>query len=158
MSLIIATGSNLGDKGHNLLLAKKKLLQRFELVAASNVYHSPPVGYVDQPSFYNQVLEFRLPQSSPQQVMDELLEIELQMGRKRDMKWGPRLIDLDIIFWGVEEISSPNLTIPHPLWSERAFVALPLRELPFFKVLSKSFKIPQEFDSTAEVVSQKDEL
>lgn len=158
MSLVIATGSNLGDKLANLKLAKDHLSARYRMRAQSRVYSSPPAGLKDQPGFYNQVLEFELPDSSPQSVMEELLSIEEMMGRKRIKKWGPRLIDLDILFWGTQSARSANLEIPHPRWSERAFVVLPLREVPFFQVLRKSYKIPEHLEEQEQTKPLADKL
>lgn len=153
MSLIIATGANLGDKRSNLKQARILLSEQFEFVAQSNIYSSPPVGYEEQPEFFNQVLEFKIPDITPDEVLLKILEIEERMGRKREFKWGPRIIDLDILFWGDTVIDKIGLQVPHPRWSERAFVVLPLRELPFFRVLSKKYKIPEEFDHNAVIVS-----
>lgn len=157
MSLIIATGSNLGKKADNLNAAKTELCKLFDLIAESSIYASKAYGKEDQPDFYNQVLEFDLPPSDPQVVMRELLAIEAKMGRERKEKWGPRPIDLDIIFWGTQEIDTELVVAPHPRWQERAFVALPLTELPFFQVLEKSFKIPSDFDNQAVIVSSNKE-
>ena len=132
MSLIIATGSNLGDKKANLRNAKKYLSYFFDFVAESKIYQSEPVDYLDQPVFFNQVLEFKTPSFSPEKVMSQLLEVEKLMGRKRDIPKGPRIIDLDLIFYGDEEIRSSNITIPHPRWDKREFVYVPMKELPFF--------------------------
>ena len=99
MSLIIATGTNLGDKLTNLAKARELLSRQFKPIAQSSVYCSAPVGFIDQPSFYNQALEFSLPDMAPQETMRILLKIEEELGRKRLVKWGPRIIDLDIIFW-----------------------------------------------------------
>lgn len=154
MSLIIATGTNLGDKLTNLAKARELLSGQFKPIAQSSVYCSAPVGFKDQPSFYNQALEFSLPDMAPQETMRILLKIEEELGRKRVVKWGPRIIDLDIIFWGTSKIHEEDLIVPHPRWAERAFVVLPLRELPFFQVLQKSFKIPEKFDHHASIVSK----
>jgi 2-amino-4-hydroxy-6-hydroxymethyldihydropteridine diphosphokinase len=150
MSLIIATGSNLGDKEHHLNQAKEKLKEHFKFVAASNIYASEAVDYQDQPDFYNQVLEFEIPSMQPVDAMNLLLEIEKNFGRVRDIDKGPRIIDLDIIFWGEEKVDIPDkLHIPHPRWMSRSFVAKPLSELPFFQTLKKCFTIPSTFDVEA---------
>lgn len=149
MSLIIATGSNIGDSLQNLEEAKTILSQKFELIAASRVYVSKAVEYENQPDFFNQVLEFRIPALSPHQVMTELLFIEKTLGRNRNIPKGPRTLDLDIIFWGLEQINSEHLTIPHPRWSERSFVVKPLQELPFFQTIEKCFTIPRSFNVDA---------
>ncbi|WP_408098280.1 2-amino-4-hydroxy-6-hydroxymethyldihydropteridine diphosphokinase [Peredibacter sp. HCB2-198] len=149
MSLIIATGSNIGDSLHHLEEAKQVLAQKFSLIAASRVYVSKAVDYENQPDFFNQVLEFRIPALSPHQVMQELLNIEKSLGRNRNIPKGPRTIDLDIIFWGLDTINEPALTIPHPRWNERSFVVKPLQELPFFQTIEKCFTIPKSFNVDA---------
>lgn len=149
MSLIIATGSNLGDKEHNLKLALENLTKNFKFIAKSRVYESTAVGITDQPIFLNQMLEFELPNSSPNEVMIKLLSLEDKLGRVRNEKWGPRIIDIDIIFWGMHNIRTKIVTIPHPYWDQRSFVVEPLKELPFFQTLKKSFKIPSDFENSA---------
>lgn len=150
MSLIIATGSNLGDKKKNLLRAKEELQQIFHFIAESRVYSSAAVDYQQQPDFFNQVVEFSLPKSlSPKEVLLKCLEIEQKMGRVRKLDKGPRLIDIDLLFWGVESIKEEGLTLPHPSWSQRSFVVHPLKELPYFPILEKYFTIPTSFDVEA---------
>jgi 2-amino-4-hydroxy-6-hydroxymethyldihydropteridine diphosphokinase len=145
VSLIIATGSNLGQSEQNLQKAQRELEKCFTLIAASRIYKSKAVDYENQPDFFNQVLEFELPALKPLEVLEILLQIEISMGRTRDVWRGPRTIDLDILFWGLEKISSPTLEIPHPRWAERSFVVWPLRELPFFQTIEKCFTIPESF-------------
>lgn len=145
MSLIIATGSNLDHPQENLLKAKIILSQKFQLIAESRVYTSKAVDYENQPDFFNQVLEFALPTLSPNEVMKMLLEIEKSFGRNRHIPKGPRTLDLDILFWGMEKVSDEQLTIPHPRWLERSFVVKPLKELPFFQEIEKCFTIPKSF-------------
>lgn len=150
MSLIIATGSNLGNSLLHLREAKTKLSERLDLIAESRVYRSPAVEYESQPDFLNQVLEFTLPASfSADEVMKWLLEIEKKMGRERDIPKGPRIIDLDIVFWGLQEIETHHVIIPHPRWHERSFVVRPLMELPFFQTIQKCFTIPTSFNVDA---------
>ena len=134
MSLIIATGSNIGDRKKNLLLALNHLQKKFELIASSQICETKAVDFLDQPDFLNQVHEFKLPDISPLECLHQCLAIEEQMGRVRLMKYGPRLIDIDIIFWNHLKINENNLIIPHPKWEERTFVREPLKELPWFKV------------------------
>lgn len=149
MSLILATGSNLGNKGEHLAVALESLSKHFTFISQSQIYHSKAVDYLDQPDFYNQVLEFEIPKLSPQETMRLILNIEKSLGRKRDIDKGPRTVDIDIIFWGLEKITEANLIIPHPRWQDRSFVALPLQQLPFFKTLEKSLIIPSTFDNSA---------
>ncbi|MBF0361002.1 MAG: 2-amino-4-hydroxy-6-hydroxymethyldihydropteridine diphosphokinase [Oligoflexia bacterium] len=164
MEIIISTGSNLGDRTKNLTLALEELKKNFNLRAQSRIYKSDPVYsdgngdgdgeyYLDQPFFYNQVLEFCLPDCShtPQKIMEKLLKIEDFIGRKRnrnkngDVIKEARVIDIDFIFFGQTKSSDPFVTLPHPRWHERNFVLLPLMELPYFQVLLK-----QKFLSTKE--------
>lgn len=149
MSLIIATGSNQGDSLKFLQDAKLSLQTHWTLIAESRVYRSQAVDYEAQPDFFNQVLEFELPKGSPEEAMLLLLELERSMGRTRDISRGPRVIDLDIIFWGLKTINGPTLTVPHPRWAERSFVVKPLRELPFFQTVEKWFTIPTTFNVDA---------
>lgn len=148
-SLFIATGTNLGDRKGHLHEAKELLKKEFEFIAESRIYESPAVDYLNQPDFYNQVLEFRLPSLSPEIVMARLLRIEQEMGRNRDIPKGPRIIDLDILFWGDKKIKSESLIVPHPRLFERSFVVLPLSELPGFKELQNFFEFKFAFTNTA---------
>jgi 2-amino-4-hydroxy-6-hydroxymethyldihydropteridine diphosphokinase len=149
MSLIIATGSNIGDSVKILKAVKERLDKHFGLLAESRVYYSKAVEYSNQPDFFNQVLEFKIPEKSPLTVMEELLVLEKEFGRNREIPKGPRTLDLDIIFWGNLQINNDAVTIPHPRWTERSFVVKPLQELPFFKTIEKCFTIPKTFDVDA---------
>jgi 2-amino-4-hydroxy-6-hydroxymethyldihydropteridine diphosphokinase len=149
MSLIIATGSNLNNPIKNLEEVKELLTSHFHLIKASRVYKSAAVDYLDQPDFYNQVLEFSIPKLNPEAVMDFLLNTEQDLGRIRDIAKGPRIIDLDIIFWGSTSLNTPKLVIPHPRWLDRSFIVRPLMELPFFQTIEKCFTIPKSFEVEA---------
>lgn len=153
MSLFIATGSNIGDRKFHLDLAKKYLAKKLIFIAESKIYESPAVDYLNQPDFYNQVLEYEIPSDSPQDIMDFLLETELLMGRNRLIPKGPRIIDLDMIFWGELKIQSEKLILPHPRLFERSFVVLPLSELPGFKTLQKKQSFNFTFDNHATPIS-----
>jgi 2-amino-4-hydroxy-6-hydroxymethyldihydropteridine diphosphokinase len=155
MSLIIATGSNLKNKLENLNIAKDILQEKFEFIAQSEIFESEAVDFAAQPDFYNQVLEFKIPNIDKDQVMKTLLDIELSMGRVRNIDKGPRTIDLDILFWGTAEYKSELLTLPHPRWQDRSFVVRPLQQLPFFQTLEKCFKIPHTFDVEAKPIKGK---
>lgn len=148
MSLIISTGSNIGERKKYLQLAKEKLQENYELIEESNVYESPAVDYLNQPDFLNQVLCFELPVENPQNVLSNLLRIEKDMGRKRDIDKGPRTLDLDILFWGLEHIKEPHLAIPHPRLFQRSFIVKPLQELTVFSQLKKHFSFPNKFDNS----------
>ena len=145
MSLIIATGSNLGDSIKILGQALLELQNHFELLAQSRIYKSQAVDYEAQPDFFNQALEFKIPNLEPEEALGVLLSIEKSMGRTRDILRGPRTIDLDIIFWNMSTIQTEKLTVPHPRWQERSFIVKPLSELPFFQTMEKCFTIPSSF-------------
>jgi 2-amino-4-hydroxy-6-hydroxymethyldihydropteridine diphosphokinase len=149
-SLVIALGANIHQPKTQLFAAQTALNQIFELVMASRIYYSKAQDYLDQPDFYNQVIEYKKPHHlNASQCMNILLELELKLGRKRDIAKGPRTIDLDIIFYGDEKINLPKLTIPHPSWIQRSFVVQPMRELPCFQSVEKCFIIPKMFELDA---------
>ncbi|MBC7427522.1 MAG: 2-amino-4-hydroxy-6-hydroxymethyldihydropteridine diphosphokinase [Bacteriovorax sp.] len=153
MSLFIATGSNLGDRLLYLNEAREALSHEFLFIAESRVYESLAVDYLNQPDFYNQVLEFKIPDDNPESVMKKLLEIEKTLGRNRIIPKGPRVIDIDMIFWDDVKINTAALQIPHPRLFERSFVVLPLSELPGFKKLHLKFQFNFSFDNTASPIS-----
>ena len=153
MSLFIATGSNIGDRKHHLELAKIHLATKLIFIAESKIYESPAVDYLNQPDFYNQILEYEIPNDLPESIMEFLLETELLMGRNRLIPKGPRIIDLDMIFWDNLELRSEKLTLPHPRLFERSFVVLPLSELPGFKTLQKNYSFNFTFDNHAIPIS-----
>lgn len=147
--LVLATGSNIGDRKNNLELAKVELQKHFKFIYESEIFESVAVGYTNQPDFYNQVLEFEIPDSTPDEVMTLLLSIEKKLGRTREIHQGPRTVDIDIIFWGDKTIKTELVQIPHPRFAERSFVVEPLKQLPCFINLQKYFKIPKIFTNTS---------
>ena len=94
----------------------------------SSLYETAPVGITDQPDFLNLAAAART-SLAPQALLDALLHIENQMGRTRTERWGPRVIDLDLLLYGGEQVALPGLTVPHPRLRERAFVVVPLAEI-----------------------------
>ena len=124
----VALGSNLGERLVNLQNASDALPPAVQIQERSPVYETPPWGYLDQPLFLNQVVkaETALP---PSDLLAYLKNVESQMGREITHKYGPRLVDLDIIFYGDLILDTPKLTIPHPHLADRAFVLLPLADL-----------------------------
>jgi len=126
----IGLGSNLGERESMIRQALEALsgLPETELVRASSLYDTEPVGDVDQPNFLNAVaqLETDLPAS---QLLWNLQLIEKRLGRERTRRWGPRVIDLDLLLYGDETIEEENLRVPHPELTRRAFVLVPLVEL-----------------------------
>ncbi len=126
----IGLGANLGDRLANIQAALRKLddLPTIELVCVSSLYETAPVGVMDQPDFLNLVAALRT-SLAPRALLDVLLHIENQAGRVRTERWGPRVIDLDLLLYGGEQVALPGLTVPHPHLRERAFVVIPLAEI-----------------------------
>lgn len=151
MSLIISTGSNIGDRELYLKESLRELKKIFHLLESSQIYESPAVDYLNQPDFLNQVHSFELPSLSPQQAIEATLALETKMGRTRERAKGPRTIDIDFLFWGLKEFNFENLIIPHPRLFERSFIVLPLKELKAFKLLSQHYIFPTHFANEAKV-------
>jgi 2-amino-4-hydroxy-6-hydroxymethyldihydropteridine diphosphokinase len=150
MSLVLALGSNIGDRENNLLTALSKLNEFFgQPISISQIYESAAIGKTDQPSFYNFCVEYTLPEITPRKALETCLAIEHSMGRVREEHWGPRNIDIDIIFFGDINVDEEGLHVPHPRYKERSFVARPLMELDFYKTLSNKVKIPDHFEIDA---------
>ena len=132
-------GSNMGNRKLNLEIAIAAISQQFGvLIAESSVYETAAWGKTDQPSFLNQavMVKSNLPAL---QILKAILAIEKNMGRVRLEKWGQRLIDIDLIFYGEEVMSTIELTLPHSEMHKRKFVLVPLNEIapsfqhPIFK-------------------------
>lgn len=126
--IFLGLGTNLGDREANLRTAKGKLSSLMKIVKESPIYVTPPWGYEDQPDFLNQVIQVTT-RLEPTQLLDYLKGIEDDMGRKATFRYGPRLIDLDILFYGQRVIREESLQIPHPRLHERAFVLVPLHDI-----------------------------
>jgi 2-amino-4-hydroxy-6-hydroxymethyldihydropteridine diphosphokinase len=126
--IFLAIGTNLGDRLANLRAALHSLPPDVELVAVSRVFETPPWGYADQPAFLNMAVEART-RLSPESLLSKLKQAEVQIGREPGFRWGPRLIDIDILFYDDLILDSPPLVLPHKRLHERAFVLLPLAEI-----------------------------
>jgi 2-amino-4-hydroxy-6-hydroxymethyldihydropteridine diphosphokinase len=126
----ISLGSNIGNRYDYLSKAIEYLTKhpKIQLVNTSSVYETDPVGYEDQDLFLNMVIEIQT-EWSPLELLDFCLKVELELGRKREIVWGPRTIDLDILLYNQENIKSEKLIIPHPRMLERNFVMIPLSEI-----------------------------
>ena len=137
----IGIGSNLGNKEENILRALYLLTAggRVDLWAVAPFYKTDPVGYSDQDWFLNTVAEIET-DLSPRGLLEVLMSIENEMGRVRTVRWGPRVIDLDILLYGNEIVNQRDLEIPHPRLEERAFVIVPLADLYPDRVLPGGFK------------------
>ncbi|MBM7704887.1 2-amino-4-hydroxy-6-hydroxymethyldihydropteridine diphosphokinase [Metabacillus iocasae] len=126
----IALGSNIEDRLYYLKHGVLSLARHsaIKVINGSSIYETEPVGYTDQNRFLNMVIELNT-SLSPNELLSVLQQIELDSGRKREMKWGPRTLDLDILLYNQENIETERLKVPHPRMLERAFVMVPLLEL-----------------------------
>ena len=124
----LSLGSNLGNREQNLRDAICRLESVGTVRSRSSIYETEPVEFTDQPMFLNCAVALET-SASPDQLMVQLLEIEKAMGRLRIQKKGPRIIDLDLLLFGDQVVSTPAVTIPHPAMHQRRFVLEPLAEI-----------------------------
>ncbi len=122
-------GGNLGNRADNLKRCIAAIQKECGVVSRqSGVYETAAWGKTNQPSFYNQALELQT-EMEPAGLLEHLLAIELQMGRTRTEKMGPRIIDIDILLFNQLVISSQHLQVPHPYLPQRRFALVPLQEI-----------------------------
>ena len=126
----LGLGSNVGDRLQNLITAIKKLSSANNLIkSCSSIWETSPWGFEPQEDFLNCVILFETFYLSPFALIEAIGKIEHSLGRKRGQKFGPRTIDIDILFFDALIITIPTLTVPHPLLHRRKFVLLPLSEI-----------------------------
>ena len=128
MKAVIALGSNLGNRELNIDSAVAEIAKIIEVTHLSTNYETDPVGGPDQPIYLNAVLIAET-SIAPHDLLKALLQIESRLGRTREIHWGPRTIDLDLIVYGSEKINTPDLVLPHPRAHERRFVLEPWLEI-----------------------------
>lgn len=126
--IALALGSNVGDLKANLRAARDALAAIITITQTSSLYANPPAYVTDQPDFINAALISQTA-LSPEELLEAVKAIETAVGREPTFRYGPRVIDIDIIFYGDQQINTPDLVIPHLLMHERAFVLLPLAEI-----------------------------
>lgn len=126
--LFIALGTNLGDRVANLAEARRRISQQFPIIRASHLYETPPWGITDQPAFYNQVIE-TCTDADPLDLLTLVKRMETEMGRVPGLRYGPRLIDIDLLVYGECLLNTPELSLPHARLFERAFVLVPFAEI-----------------------------
>jgi 2-amino-4-hydroxy-6-hydroxymethyldihydropteridine diphosphokinase len=126
----IGIGSNIGDKVHQCEEAISEILKvdRHKLLAKSSLFKAKPIGYTSQDWFVNGVIKIET-EMEPLDLFRVLRTIELKLGRTQTFRWGPRSIDLDILFFDDKEVRTQELQIPHPRLHERQFVLIPLVEI-----------------------------
>lgn len=127
-TVFIALGSNLGDRLSNLKKAIASLAPEVNPDKCSPVYETAPWGYSDQPDYLNQVIRAQTG-FEPLALLDYLKQVEIQVGRKPTFRYGPRVIDLDLLFFDDLVFEAERLKIPHPRLTERAFVLVPLAQI-----------------------------
>ena len=118
----------MGDKKSNLEIAINQISKFSTVNKISSIYESEPILFKDQPKFFNLVLEINY-KKTVNELLKTIKDVEKIMGRKRTLKYGPRIIDIDIVFFNNQIINSKDLVVPHYDWSNRIFVVKPLCEL-----------------------------
>lgn len=143
MTAFISLGGNLGNTREifeqTYPLIEKKI---GPILQKSSLYQTAAWGMTDQADFLNQVIEIETAEN-PAEILTNLLAIELHFGRIRDVRWGPRSLDLDLLLFGNEQVNSPQLTLPHPRIQDRKFILIPLVEIAPYTlhpILGKSVK------------------
>ena len=126
--IILSLGSNIGDKKSNLETAINQINKFSTIKKISSIYESDPILFKDQDNFFNLVLEIDY-KKTVIELLETTKDIERRMGRKKTVKYGPRIIDIDIVFFNNQIVNSKDLIIPHYDWSNRVFVVKPLSEL-----------------------------
>ena len=126
---VLLSGSNTGDLSRNMECALTMIAQYAgDIKNTSFIYETEAWGKIEQPAYYNQVIELNTTLDA-NTLMQKLLQIEKMMGRERTEKWAPRLIDIDILYFNNEVMNEPDLKIPHPHLHERRFTLVPLSEI-----------------------------
>jgi 2-amino-4-hydroxy-6-hydroxymethyldihydropteridine diphosphokinase len=124
----LALGANVGDPAANIEKAVKLIGDVMHDVKQAPIYRTKPVGYTDQPDFLNTAVMGQT-DLSPEDLLKAIKDVERRIGRQQRFRWGPREIDIDIIFYGDRVIDTPKLTIPHSRFRERDFVLRPIADL-----------------------------
>jgi 2-amino-4-hydroxy-6-hydroxymethyldihydropteridine diphosphokinase len=148
-NVFVGLGSNLGDRQNFLIAALKRIanLSEIDIVAFSSIYESEPIGYLNQGHFLNIVAQLST-NIEPQTLLREAQRIENDLGRVRAVRWGPRTIDIDILYWGRQMVSTPDLRIPHPQAERRRFVLAPLNEI------APQFEAPPHFNKVSQLLAE----
>lgn len=148
-NVFLGLGSNLGDRQHYLIEALQRIanLIETEIVAVSSIYESEPIGYLNQGKFLNIVVQLST-NLEPKILLRETQKIENELGRVRAVRWGPRTIDIDILYWGRQMVSASDLNIPHPEVARRRFVLAPLNEI------APQFEAPPHFSKVSQLLAE----
>ena len=147
MKAYLGLGGNLGDRGYYLrqaVAALKNSQEYIEIKAISGIYETEPWGDSEQPAYWNQVVEIETA-LAPLELLQVCQEIENKFGRKRNLHWGPRTIDIDLLIYDNMCWNTEQLRLPHPYLEKRAFVLAPLREIAPELVLPSGKPIAEVF-------------
>jgi len=144
--IYLSLGTNLGDRPVNLQQALSALTRQISITAVSNVYETEPWGVADQPAFFNMCITGTT-LLEPHKLLDFCKAIEAEIGRTATFKWGPRLIDIDILFYDNMIMKDDTLSIPHPFVDERAFVLAPLADI------APDYEHPQTHESVVQMLA-----
>jgi 2-amino-4-hydroxy-6-hydroxymethyldihydropteridine diphosphokinase len=128
VEVFIAFGSNLGDRECNLRTALELIKKKMKVLRVSSTYETEPMYIEDQNWFLNSVAKMET-DLAPRELLEYLKDVEKRMGRQKVIRYGPRIIDMDILFYGKEVVTQNDLRIPHPKIHERPFVLVPLVEI-----------------------------
>ena len=124
----LGLGTNLGNRQANLKSAVNSLTPQMHVLQKSPIYETPPWGYTDQPAFLNQVIKAET-YEQPEVLLGHLKRLEVVLGRVPNFKNGPRLIDIDLLFYDDLVLDTPTLVLPHPQLHERGFMLMPLNDI-----------------------------
>ena len=127
-TIYLGLGTNLGDRAANLQAAIAGLAEKMVITAVSPIYQTPPWGVVAQPDFLNLCVAAEC-DLGPKELLAFVKNLEIEIGREPAVRWGPRLIDIDLLFYSDQIIEAENLTVPHPGMAERIFVLRPLADI-----------------------------
>ena len=128
-NVYLLIGGNMGERMANLAAARNRInIDCGRITASSSIYETEAWGYKEQPAFLNQALAIETSLEA-EKLMEEILKIEMALGRKREIPLGPRIIDIDIVYYNDEIINTSSLTVPHPSMAQRKFVLMPLTEI-----------------------------
>ena len=142
-SIYLSLGSNIGNRENNLKLALKELSEILRIKKISSIYETEPLLYQKQDNFLNIVVEVSY-FNDAESLLKNIKDIEKKMGREVTFRFGPRIIDIDIIFFNGQEINDESLTIPHKEWKNRLFVIAPLYEVLDREIEESKFNISNQ--------------
>ena len=143
----LGLGTNLGDRKENLRNAIDAIAEKMTVCERSSLYETAAWGYIDQPDFLNQVIKVET-SLTPLRLLNFLKKTEVELGRVANFRYGPRQIDVDILFYDEIVKNTGRLQIPHPRLAERAFVLVPLNEI------APSFRHPALKKTVAELLAE----